>query len=406
LKVNSLATGSFLTGKAVLKDKNNNDVTSATKIGDLINFGGASEKTIKIKIDKNVKFADVKEIKISSDDSIATITRKIKESQEGINISFDGNFKRIMMSTKEQGEEKQIELDGDNALLDALGLVASKRTGSQGQNASFEYNNTALTSSSNEVAINGLSLTLKGADINKTINITVNQDTDAIYNKVKDFIKEYNKLLGEMNEKIGADTSTGYEPLTSEEKKAMSEDDIKLWEERVKKSLLRRDETLTSIKDSMRSILTNSSGVDTNGFEYKFLSDLGIVTGNYREKGLLHIDGDEEDPLYAAKDDKLREALEEDPEKVAQLLNAIGGKLYSKMQEQMKSSEMSSALTFFNDKRMKNQIDDYSDRIDELEIRLAGVEQRYYAQFTAMEKAIQQMNNQSASLASMLGGGQ
>ncbi|WP_458788374.1 hypothetical protein, partial [Vallitalea sediminicola] len=78
---------------------------------------------------------------------------------------------------------------------------------------------------------------------------------------------------------------------------------------------------LTSLVDSMRSIVGSSSGVDTSGLEYRFLSDLGIVTGNYTEKGLLHIDGDGDDPLYAAKTNKLKEAIEKDPEQVADLLN-------------------------------------------------------------------------------------
>jgi flagellar hook-associated protein 2 len=403
IKVKNLATSSFLTGEALDKDKNGKDITSSTLAQDLIDFGGDTEKTITINLENG---ATPINIQIAKTDSIGAISRKIKEKQKGINVSFDSNFKRMMMSTKDQGQGKQIKISGDDALLTALGLTSGKRIGSEGKDASFEYNNTVLTSSSNEVTINGLTMTLKGADENKAINITVTQDTEAIYDKVKDFIKKYNKLLLEMNEKVSAERLKGYEPLTSEEKKAMSDDDVKLWEDKIKKSLLRRDNTLSSVIDSMRSILTSSSGVETNGFDYKYLSELGIATGDYKEKGLLHIDGDEDDPLYAVKKNKVKEAIEKDPEKVAELLNALGDKLYNTMQDQMKSTKMSSALTFFNDKQMSKQIDDYEDKIYDLEKRLAIVEQRYYSQFAAMEKAIQQMNNQSASLVSMLGGGQ
>lgn len=400
ITVNHLAKGSFLTGDKVATDRNGVDITSSTVAGDLIDFGGATEKTIKISLDNGTTYSN--DIKILATDTITEITNKIKEEQEGINISFDDNFNRLMMSTKEQGLQKQIKVDGDDGLLTALGLVPTKRVGTPGQDAEFIYNETTLTSNSNEVTINGLTLTLKGEG--ETANITVNQDTEAIYDKVKEFVTEYNKLLLEINDKVYAKRAKGYEPLTQEEKKAMSEDDIKLWEEKIKDSLLRRDSTLFGLKDSMRSILCNSGGVDTSGFEFNFLSELGIVTGDYTEKGLLHINGDEDDPLYATKKNSLKIAIEEDPEKVAELLNAIGDKLHSTMQEKMKSTEISSALTFYNDKNMDKQIKSYKDRIEELEERLTDVESRYYKQFTAMEKALQMMNNQSASLASMLGG--
>lgn len=399
--VNHLAKGSFLTGDEVTTDRNAADITSSTVAGDLIDFGGATEKTIKISLDNGTTYSE--DIKILATDTITEITNKIKEKQGDINVSFDNNFNRLMMSTKEQGLGKQIMVAGDDALLTSLGLVPANRTGTAGQDAEFVYNETTLTSSSNEVTINGLTLTLKGEG--ETANITVNQDTEAIYDKVKEFVTEYNKLLLEINDKVYADRAKGYEPLTEDEKKSMSDDDIKLWEEKIKDSLLRRDSALSGLKDSMRSILCNSGGVDTSGFEFNFLSELGIVTGDYTEKGLLHINGDEDDPLYAAKTNKLKIAIEEDPEKVAELLNAIGDKLHSTMQEKMKSTEISSALTFYNDKQMDKKIDGYKDRIEELEERLTNVEQRYYQQFTAMEKAIQMMNNQSASLASMLGGG-
>ncbi|QUI21458.1 flagellar filament capping protein FliD [Vallitalea pronyensis] len=400
ITVNRLAKGSFLTGNKIELDKNGAAITSTSLAEELIDFGGVTKKTISISLDNGTTYTD---IEIEKTDSIASVVKKIKENVEGVNVSFDDNFNRLMMSTKKQGDGNQIVVAGDDTLLTGLGLLAGNRTGTIGEDAEFVYNTTTLTSSSNEVTIDGLTLTLKAEGV--TANISVNQDSEAIYDNVKEFVTEYNKLLTEINEKIYADKATGYEPLTQEEKKAMSEDEVKLYEEKIKKSLLRRDSILFRLRDSMRNILTNSSGIDTTGFTYSHLLDLGIVTGDYKEKGILHINGDEDDALYAPKKNALKEAIENDPEKVSELLNALGDKLYSTMQEKMKSTKVSSALTFFSDKLMTEDIDDYKDKISELEERLIQVEQRYYRQFTAMEQAIQAMNNQSASLASMLGGG-
>ncbi|WP_273321817.1 flagellar filament capping protein FliD [Vallitalea guaymasensis] len=399
LTVTQLAKASFLTGDKITKDKDNNDidVEASTKISELLDFGADTEKMISITTQKNG--GTPVEITIGKDDTMAQIVYNIKKAVADVNISFDSNFDRVMMSSKNQGEDVKLQVGGDANLIKALGLEG--KVGTDGENSIFTYNGTELVSDSNEITVNGLTLTLKAKG---DVNITVNQDTQAMYDNVKDFITEYNKILVEINEKLGADRVVGYEPLTQDEKKAMSEDDIKLWEQKIKDSLLRRDDILTSLVDSMRSIVGSSSGVDTSGLDYRYLSELGIVTGKYTEKGILHIDGDEDDTLYAAKTNKLKEAIEQDPEKVADLLNAIGDKLYSKMQEKMKSTEISSAFTFFNDKQMDNQIDDYKDRITVLEDKLTSIEERYYRQFTAMEKAIQMMNSQSASLASMLGG--
>ena len=45
-------------------------------------------------------------------------------------------------------------------------------------------------------------------------------------------------------------------------------------------------------------------------------------------------------------------------------------------------------------------LDDYEDKISAFEERMTALEKRYYKQFTAMEKAINQANSQSASLTS------
>lgn len=405
IEVTQLAKGSFLTGDKLLKDKDGNDieVIASTKVSDLVDFGTSDEKIIKIttnaKDPSNTE--DLISISIGKDDTLAEMAYKMNKATKDVNISFDSNFKRIMMSSKEQGEDIKIQIaaGSDTDLVQALGL---DKNSTDGQNAVFKYNGTELEADSNEITVNGLTLTIKGEG---KANITVNQDTEAMYDSVKDFITEYNKLLLEVNEKLGAERAKGYEPLTDEEKKSMSEDDIKLWEQKIKDSLLRRDSILIDLTNSMRSIVGSSTGIDMSELEYCYLSDLGIVTGEYTEQGMLHVNGDGDDPLYASKDNKLKEAIEDDPEAVADLLNKIGSKLYSTMQGKMGTTKVSSALTFFNDKMIDSQLDDYADRIDELEDRLTVTEERYYQQFTAMEKAIQMMNSQSASLASMLGGG-
>ena len=86
-------------------------------------------------------------------------------------------------------------------------------------------------------------------------------------------------------------------------------------------------------------------------------------------------------------------------------LTHVFGNLYSTMTEKCAKTEISSALTFYNDKQYNNLLKDYEDDLDILEDRIKELEDRYYKQFTAMETAMSKLQNQSNSLASLLGTG-
>lgn len=271
----------------------------------------------------------------------------------------------------------------------------------QAADAEIIYNDVKLTGSSNNFTVNGLTLTLKEVTAeNEEIRLAVSGNTEAVYNMVKDFIKSYNELLKELNTAYYAESARGYDPLTDEEKEAMTEEQIKKWEDKIKDSLLRRDDKLGSLINSLRSTL--SEAVTVNGKRYS-LSSFGISTQNYTEKGILHIRGDEDFPTVAALENKLMEALTNNPEEVMEVMNKLADKLYSSLMEKMKSTSLSSALTVYNDKELAKTLTDYKDDLKRMEKKLATIEERYYKQFAAMESAMAKMNAQSASLMSMLG---
>lgn len=236
---------------------------------------------------------------------------------------------------------------------------------------------------------------------NGKVTLSATIDTDSVYNSIKDFVKEYNNILGEMNKLYNADSARGYEPLSDEEKEAMSDDQVKLWEDKIKDSLLRRDNTLGSLIDTMRSTLQSTVTIDGKSYS---LATFGIMTSSdYTEKGLLHIFGDEDDTTYAEETNKLKAALAEDPELVEKVLSGVMGNLSDVMMNKMKGTSLSSALTFYNDKEMKKTIKGYEDDIKKWEAKLQEIEERYYKQFSAMEVALSKLNSQSNYLASMLG---
>ncbi len=263
-------------------------------------------------------------------------------------------------------------------------------------------NGATMTSSSSTVSVNGLSIDLTGlTKAGEPITFSVASDTDAVYNTIKNFFTEYNSLMKEMNELYNADTAKGYEPLTSEQKKEMTDDDVKLWEDKIKASLLRGDSSLGSVRSAMRN--TMMSQVTYNGKTYS-LASFGICTStDYTEGGLYHIYGDADDSVYADKDDKLKKALEEDPDAVVNVLSDIFGNLRKTMSDKMAGSKVSSTQTFYSDIKMKDDIKDYEKQIKEWETKLADMEDAYYRKFTAMETALAKLQSQQSSLSGLFG---
>lgn len=275
--------------------------------------------------------------------------------------------------------------------------------------AKIIYNGAELISSSNTITANGLTFTVKGVTTgldpvdpadDETISLSVSDDTQAVYDMIKGFVKSYDELLKEMNESYNAANAKGYEPLTDVEKESMSESQIDKWEEKIKVSLLRRDSTMNSLISTMRSSL--SENVEVEGKKYS-LTNFGIGSENYTEKGLLHINGDADDPIVSALENKLMTALSEDPDKVMKVFTELTGKLYDTMSKNMSSNSMRSAMTFYNDKEITGTITDYQSDLKKLEDKLKVMEDRYYKQFSAMETAMAKMNSQNSSLMSMLG---
>ena len=304
--------------------------------------------------------------------------------------------------------------DSDNALaaiglgnIDGTAIASGAGVGGmtvfEASDAKVTVNGAVIESSSNTISVNGLTLDLVSAKPGETISIGVSQDTDSVYNMVKDFVKQYNEVLEELNNAYYAESSRGYEPLTDEQKDAMSDTEVEKWEKKIKDSLLRRDNTIGSLLNAMRTALDGCVTVD--GEDYA-LSSFGICTTKYTEKGKLHIYGDQDDPDGMMYEDKLRKAIEEDPDKVMEVLQTLSKNLYDTMADKMKASELSSALTFYNDKQITKELTGYKDQLKKEEDRLSEIEDRYYKQFASMETALSKLSSQSSSLASMLGMGQ
>lgn len=273
----------------------------------------------------------------------------------------------------------------------------------------IEYNGAILTSDTTNITVAGVELNILGTTGNdekgyEEVNISVTNDTSGVYDTIKEFISEYNAILKEMNTLYNAGSAKDYDVLSDEEKEAMSDSEVEKWETKIKDSLLRRDSTLSGIISSFKNKMVGTYS-KSGGSRYS-LASIGIQTSqDYKEGGLLHILGDEDDAEYADKTNRLKKMLDEDPDTVIGVLTSLTESLYSDLQKKMSATTMSSALTFYNDKEMSSQLSDYKDEISKWQSRLDEMEDKYYKQFSAMETALSNLQSQQNSLASMLGGG-
>lgn len=276
----------------------------------------------------------------------------------------------------------------------------------QGKDAIITLNDTEYTSSSNTFEVNGLTITCMEETGDSEVTLTTEKDVSGIYDMIKDFIKEYSEVINEMDRLYNAESAKDYQPLTDEEKSAMSEEEVKKWEGKIKDSLLRRDSTLSSVASAMKTIM--SAGVEVNG-KTMSLSDFGIETLGYfnsgdNEKNAYHINGDEDDAAVKNETNDLLAMINSDPDTVVDFFSTLSKNLYGKLNELMGTSSYSSINTLYDDKKMKEDYDDYTTKIAEAEKKLLAYENKWYSKFSAMETALARLQSNSSAVTSLLGG--
>ena len=274
-----------------------------------------------------------------------------------------------------------------------------------GQDAIIYVNDAEYVSTTNDVTVNGMTISALDATGDEKISVTVSNNVDGLYDKIKGVLKEYNELINEMTKLYNADTAKGYEPLTSEERDALSDSEIEDWEKKIKDSLLRRDDTLNSLINSMTSSMlqTYQSGDQKYSFSSFGIHTLGVLYSDDNEQNALHIDGDKDNALVSGNADKLMKALMDDPDGVVGFMQGWADSLYATINKKMQSSSMSSFNVVYNDKEMAREYSDYTTTINKWEQKLQDIEDSYYKKFAAMESALAQLQAQQSNLASMLG---
>ncbi|MDT3428007.1 flagellar hook-associated protein 2 [Paenibacillus forsythiae] len=337
-------------------------------------------------------------------DTMSSLAKKIS-SGTGATAAFDSASGKLFIKSKETGANQEIEVSGD--LFDH-GVVDSANY--QGKDAEYiineKWGGTVKTSASNILSYDGLQITMKAQG---EATIQTQTDTDKVLNTIKSFISDYNTLVSSLNSKLGEERYRTFLPLTDDQKKEMKEDEITSWQAKAKSGMLKNDDITSGLVSSMRTAVTGYVATGSGSIN---INSIGIATGKWNEGGKLVIEDEA----------KLKQAIEQDPDRVLALFTASGtapdnsdqgiftrvSNIISKglddLAKKAGTSRVSSELTssLLPGSQMGEEARTLDIRISDMKRKLTTLENNYFKQFTAMETAVNKYNAQSGSLSSFL----
>lgn len=258
--------------------------------------------------------------------------------------------------------------------------------------------------SGNVLSVGGYTITITGdysaSGADSGIGVTMQTDTDAMVDKITDFVNAYNDLVKSLTTMVTEKPNSKYDPLTDAEKEKASESEIAKLEAEAKKGILYGDSNIRGLLTSLRSAMnTVESTAGTS------LRDIGIGTGSYFNtdvQGTLEIDTD-----------KLRSAIENNTSDVVDLFTKASSAASSTStttktpDEVNKSGGLASVFKTYSSNFIKNntnntisnwtkKISNYEDKLESLKDLFADREDALYTEFSQLEVLLSQMDASSA----------
>lgn len=327
-------------------------------------------------------------IGLSASKSDFTTGIVVKSNTTGVDSSFGLTIGTNPLETVANGQNAKATISS------STGVLADK-----------EY-------SSNKVVLDGVQFNFNSVGSTTIVGKT---DATAIKDKIVNFVNDYNKLIEKMNKFLTDKRDKSYNPLTADQKEAMSEDEVKLWNEKVEKGQLSRDTDLRRIVNNLKNAMSSS----VIGAVSK-LEQIGInPVKDYTTKN----------GMYTIDEDKLTAALEKDPNTVMDILTkqpsdtagltdlektsqtGIIYRMKTILNDEFVSSSKSALINkaglegtiSFIQSTLSKKVTEYEKKISEMEDSLSTREQSLYSKYSKLETAMNKYNSQSTYLSSMMG---
>lgn len=295
---------------------------------------------------------------------------------------------RLVLNAVDTGEKGRFStsiVSGDSAITSGLAKDGSRSTPDKVDgddstllDAVININGVRATSETNTFknVISGVDITVaEGAEkqTEKTASLKVDRDDEAIINNVNNFVKAYNDVVISMNT--------------------------------MKTDKLEGENTLQSVESILRNVLSVPAGDDPNNYG-NYLSSLGITTKVVKgwEPGK---EADPSNGTLIIDNDKLRDAIDEDFEKVAFILGddetGYATRMHDAAQQLIKTTanddgRLNKGLLEVRTEGLQTQIKRNDTRIESMNYRLELLKARLEAQYAAIEPGVSKSQNTQQSL--------
>jgi flagellar hook-associated protein 2 len=349
-------------------------------------------------------------IPYSATDTLSTIISKVNSSAAGVTMAYDQVKDQITFNSKTTGTSSKVDLTGTTSTL--LANLHLDSNVAYGTDAHVKIDGAESFYNTNSFTLDGATYTLNQTTT-APVNVNVSKDTDAMFKKIQDFVTAYNDTIGLLSTRVNEVKDRNYTPLTDDQKTAMKDADITLWETKAKVGLLHNDTISKKAISSLR--LITSQSVTNAGSSYSALYQIGVSTTTYNSQapndaGKLVID-----------ETKLRAALATDPNNVVAMFSnqvvdpnntlsaqakydqtGIAQRMYdqvnSSIQELISKAGSTGGAEDDRNTDLGYKIKGYEDQITAFQATLTKKEDAYYVKFGAMDTAIQKSTSQIAWL--------
>lgn len=343
------------------------NIATANKISSQAYASGASlgSGTLTVGVGSNSM-----QINVSSTDTLASIASAINTANNNPGVSAavitaaDGQH--LVLTSTQTGAANTVSVSA-GAGLDSSLNTASFTQVSAGKDAQFSIDGNAITSASNTItsALTGVNIDISGASANSTQTISITNDTTASTKAINDFVTAYNNYIT---------TETG---LTWDSTQATG------------------SQAGALLGDSMTNTITNGlgsliAGGITVGGKTISLSSIGI---DLQHDGTLSVDAT-----------TLQNALTSNSSAVAAVFNSTNG-IGTTLNSFINTYTQTSGTIDQRTANLNTDLSNLSDQATQLTNYQSTLTDQYNAQFSALNTLMTTMQNNTAYLNQLFGGG-
>jgi flagellar hook-associated protein 2 len=293
-------------------------------------------------------------------ETLASIQDLINEASDNLGVTAgivqeSDSSVHLVLTSDDTGTDNAISVSftdsGGDAITDPLEMSEIQAA----EDAQITIDNAyTITRSSNTItdAIEGVSFELLAQSASAS-QMTVSHDTGSTGSAVSGLVDAYNTLMSSISD------------LNSGE--------------------LSYDGTLRLIETQIRNLVGGKVGVDG---DFTYASQVGI---SFEEDGILSYDSEE-----------LTTALESDLDAVVDFFTNEDEGFAIRLDSLVESMLQTSGLIDAREEGLNAQVDSTNDRIETMEYRLELIEERYRAQYTALDTLMAQLESTSSWLTQQL----